>query len=665
MRRVSKNTIFNQLVLSIIFPVLLVLVLLAIYDYSKTLSYFNENNNIRNEIVTNEIKSILDDQDFTISIIEKELDKKLEEISRFLILFPFKNTNNIENINLYELQDRFSVDYDIYIINREGTIINTTFKKDLGLNLFQFDNQHKQFLIDVLNSSEFFNEKFSIENKTKRIKKYTYESTTDKNYIIELGAYSNEADSIFNYYKEKLNTVSEKFPVGNTNADLFYGLENPVSYNKDAAIDNSFKYLYEKAFKEKRNIDTIIRTGNAYIQHHYIYITQEKSSLYHEGILRIVSDQSDEYQKLVGNFILSIILYSAITIILILLLYRNSRKIAKPIQNLDEKIKTIKQGNFEERVNIKGSTELESLSNHFNEMVIQIQSFYDDLEEKVLERTVKIEEQKEEIIRKNEAIKEYTDQLQNSISYAKNIQNSILISEDVIQKHLPGTFIYFEPRDIVSGDFYYISRIDNKVIIAAVDCTGHGIPGAFMSFIGYTLLNEIVKNNRITDPSEILKKLHLGVFYLLQQNRKDLLIKDGMDVALCVLDVVDKKIEFSGAKNPVYIVHNDELEVIRGDLDSIGGFSVENKNMISKKFTTHQIKYKPGSQIFLFSDGFWDQFGVDDFEKFGRKKFRELLIETSKMPLDQQKEYIRKTFIEWKGNNEQTDDVLVIGIPLK
>jgi serine phosphatase RsbU (regulator of sigma subunit) len=185
-----------------------------------------------------------------------------------------------------------------------------------------------------------------------------------------------------------------------------------------------------------------------------------------------------------------------------------------------------------------------------------------------------------------------------------------------------------------------------------------------MSFVGYTLINEIVNNKRTTNPSEILKRLHLNVFFLLRQHKETAKSMDGMDMSLCTIDLQNKTLEFAGARNPLYIVHNDELTQVRGDIDFIGGYAFKDNTQILKDFTTHKIDYKVGSTLFLFSDGFWDQFGSTDLEKFGRAHFRELLIETAKLPIDQQKNHLAKIFDLWKGKNEQTDDVLVIGIPL-
>ena len=272
--------------------------------------------------------------------------------------------------------------------------------------------------------------------------------------------------------------------------------------------------------------------------------------------------------------------------------------------------------------------------------------------------------QKNEVSRQKEIAESQKEKIIDSITYAQRIQQSILIEETEIQNYLPDSFIYYEPKDIVSGDFYWCSKIDDKIILAALDCTGHGVPGAFMSMIGNTLLNQIVNEKNITKPSEILRLLNQGVYEALHQRKYGVLSRDGMDVALCCVDYKNMEIQFAGAQNPLYLVSDNEVVVIKGDMQTVGGGGlIPNKGDAMKiKYTNNIFPIKKGMSIYLFSDGYMDQFGGSDRKKFGIQKFKELLLNNQGLSMQQQKEIITSAHQEWKRNTAQTDDILVIGV---
>ncbi len=256
-------------------------------------------------------------------------------------------------------------------------------------------------------------------------------------------------------------------------------------------------------------------------------------------------------------------------------------------------------------------------------------------------------------------LKEKNKKITDSINYAKRIQESILPSEQEIKKLLPDSFIYFQPRDVVSGDFYWLSIIGKKIVIACIDCTGHGIPGAFMSLIGNTLLNEIVNEKEIVDPSKILKALHHGIVKSLHQEDKNNSSKDGMEISLCVIDKETNTINYAGAMNPMYIVKGGDVLVVKPDINSIGGDGFKNNEVL---FTNQVVPIEKGMTIYMFTDGYMDQFGGTENKKYNVKNFQELLIHIQKMNMDEQKGEIEKAIQIWKGNQKQIDDMLVIGI---
>ena len=271
-----------------------------------------------------------------------------------------------------------------------------------------------------------------------------------------------------------------------------------------------------------------------------------------------------------------------------------------------------------------------------------------------------LEQKQKEIISKNIRIEKLYEDLSASIDYAQNIQQAILPNAEQIDQLLPNNFVFFKPRDVVSGDFYYLEEVKGKVILAAIDCTGHGVPGAFMSLIGNDLLTEIIKNRQIISAHEILERLHQGVSQLLRQ--KETQNQDGMDMALVVIDRQNKTLEFAGAKNPLVYIQNKQLKVIKGDKTSIGGEQREN----TRKFTTHHIPLDQRTTFYLFSDGFQDQFGGSNNKKFSPRRLRNLLLEIHNQPLSSQKTVLAEALQSWQtqGQEEQIDDVLVIGVQL-
>ncbi len=230
-----------------------------------------------------------------------------------------------------------------------------------------------------------------------------------------------------------------------------------------------------------------------------------------------------------------------------------------------------------------------------------------------------IQSQKNEVSLQKEIVEKQKEKIIDSITYAQRIQQSILIEESEIRNYLPNSFIYYLPKDIVSGDFYWCSVIENKIILAAIDCTGHGVPGAFMSMIGNSLLNQIVNEKNITQPSEILRLLNIGVYNALHQEKTGTLSRDGMDVAICCIDYKNNELQFAGAQNPLFIVSNNHVTIIKADKQTVGGGTLTHKgNPLEIKYTNHSIVLEKNMCIYLFSDGYMDQFGGEERKKFVR-----------------------------------------------
>ena len=246
----------------------------------------------------------------------------------------------------------------------------------------------------------------------------------------------------------------------------------------------------------------------------------------------------------------------------------------------------------------------------------------------------------------------------DSIRYARRIHQSFLPTKEMMSELLPNSFVFFQPKDIVSGDFYWLDEKDGKIFFAVVDCTGHGVPGALMSVVGYNHLNSALNMNGLVKPSEILDSLNEDVNNTMSQKKNTMAIRDGMDITLISLDLKTLKLEFSGANNPIYIIRNGKIIKTKGDKQPIGSYA----GTETFSFSNHEIQLIKGDQIYMFTDGYIDQFGGPKGKKLKSKKFRWILVEGCSQPMIAQKDNVHNKFRAWQGPQEQVDDILLAGI---
>lgn len=247
-------------------------------------------------------------------------------------------------------------------------------------------------------------------------------------------------------------------------------------------------------------------------------------------------------------------------------------------------------------------------------------------------------------------------ELTDSIAYARHIQEAILPLKKEIEIAFPQSFVFFRPKEIVSGDFYWYNTKGNKHYIAAVDCTGHGVPGALISILGYNSLNQAINEHNMVHPSDILNYLNKSVGSVFNHSERST-VRDGMDISLCCVDYTNMTLEYAGAFNPLYYFSKGVFKKIKGNRFPIGSFRGEEL----KEFVNHEININRGDVFYIFTDGFADQFGGPKEKKFKQRQFVELLLENFDTPMHNQENLLRKTILDWQGNNEQVDDMLVIG----
>lgn len=677
----KRTTIFKQLILNVVIPVILTLIMMSGVNLFLSFRSLKNETEAKKKIMQDEIKSILELQDMALEILEDELDQRMHELSSKLAYEYLRSTENIENVDLYAIRQELEMDEemeDIYIIHN-GIIINSTFEDDIGLNLYDFGEAHKQLLLEVLELNRFVSERITIESNTKRYKKYTYQPTLDGEYIIEIGIYSKRADVITDIIKNRFNELATK-QESIRDADLFVGEDHPFSLTKpQSELREDHLDTIAAVFKDEQRRTVSEKRKREWFDYDFIYMEREKTDLYKGSVMIITSDRSGEKKLLRTELLKSIVILLLMLIAIVIVLYNKTRKITDPIKRLVESVNRISGGHFNERVELIGNNEITNLSEKFNIMIEELESYYNELEQKVRERTAEIQQQKEEIEAQRDTLAEQRNMLADinehlqkayneielqkkhitdSIYYARRIQNAILPPNEYVKELIPDSFIFYKPKDIVSGDFYWIIHKEDKIMFAAVDCTGHGVPGAFMSIVGNNQLNYAVNVRGARKSSNILDALNRGVTDTLRQQRAKSSVRDGMDIALCVYDPKKKKLQFAGAYRPLYLIRNKELFQYKGDKFPIGAYVDEEL----QTFENNEIDVKKGDVIYIFSDGYPDQFGGEDGGKFLIKHFRNYLFEIHDKPMDEQKQLLDKKLLEWRGKLEQVDDILIIGV---
>jgi serine phosphatase RsbU (regulator of sigma subunit) len=273
-----------------------------------------------------------------------------------------------------------------------------------------------------------------------------------------------------------------------------------------------------------------------------------------------------------------------------------------------------------------------------------------------------IEGQKEKVDLAYTQLEYKNKEIMDSISYAKRIQNAILPPQKLVKENLADSFILYKPKDIVAGDFYWMEKTNNGILIAAADCTGHGVPGAMVSVICNNGLNRSVREYGLNNPADILDKTREIVIQEFEKSEEE--VKDGMDIALCSIENTASddftNIKYAGANNPLWIIRKgtSEIEEIKADKQPIGRFLKE------KSFTTHDVQLNTGDCFYIFSDGIADQFGGENGKKYKSSRFKKLLLSICHESMERQKILINETFEDWKGSIEQLDDVCLIGVRL-
>ena len=362
-------------------------------------------------------------------------------------------------------------------------------------------------------------------------------------------------------------------------------------------------------------------------------------------------------------------------LISIFISFHVAHKISRPIKILSENINDFVESDFNllKKLSVANTNlEVEMLYLNYDRMQTEINSYLNYFKLKVAERTKEIHQQLEEINQQKDLIErqkaivdQHNKNITDSIRYALKIQQSMLPDEESLRLMVPDSFILYKPKDIVSGDFYFVDLVnimgEEKLFFIAADGTGHGVPGAFMSLLGLNTINRTLYGMNETNPQVILSILNHALAQTLRKKNNKYIVADSMDVAFCKIDLKTRKMEFVGANRPCYIIRQDTLIEIKGNRFSIGSESVLKLEL---ELTSHIIDLEPGDCVYIFTDGFCDQFGGNENKKFKKKDFVEILKSIHTKEVEEQKTILDVVFEGWKNNEAQTDDVLVMGIKI-
>jgi len=645
----KRTTVLQQLLINIISPLLIFILIYSGYNYYKEREKQKEIVNDQIKHLSLEIKNLVDLHDQGMISHEEEINQRMRTLSEAIYEEESKSGKTLDQINLYDLAKKLKIDTaveSIYIIDTNAIICNTTFLKDKDLDFKKVDTNFVNFFDGVRKNGVFTADRFGLEMSTTKIKKYSFMPSKTGRFIIELGFYSSVANRLRDVMLERVQHSAKSYATF-SDVKIDAVIKNIPSF----LFDKKYEAIVNKAIIEKKDQKVVEKVNDLTVTNHFIYIDIADAGLYDCYLLQVVTDNKLEKALLQQELVRFLKIFLLFIIPLSLLVFYRARTLIKPIKNLSKKADLIRKGNLDERIEVVGAAEIADLSSNFNHMVEELQESYQGLEQKVKDRTKEIEHQKE-------IIEEKQKEIVDSINYAKRIQYSLLANKDFLEVELQEHFVFFHPKDIVSGDFYWAastgSATNRKFYIAACDSTGHGVPGAFMSLLNIGYLNEAIKEKGIEKPNEVLNFVRQRLIDNISKEGQ----KDGFDGILLCIDQQTKKLSYAAANNAPLIVRKDGYEELEADRMPVG--MGERK----EDFKLHEINYEKGDVLYLYTDGYADQFGGPKGKKYKYRPLNEMLQKMSTDKMEAQRTALANEFENWRGELEQVDDVLVIGIRL-
>ncbi len=668
MKSKKRKSVFAVLIKRIFIYLLFLEIITGAYIIIDEIKTANELKEEKAEELTQEVNNMLEWISKNIYNLEKIYGEKQKKILEGLIKINGKD--DLSKCNINNVLNQLNIDttlHGIDIFKKDGFIVNSNIKNLIGNNIFDLiDQNDSTFFYDFIRNGKQFPAQFVYHWASDKFTVlYIYPDYSNE-YIVSIYSNSREFDVMEQFFEFRLKElVLENASVVSINFWIHLNNKNIPFIN-----DSHNQLIIDHVFKPGLKTDTaLIRINDdgkdLGIKHHYQKTSREIYN--YEGVsTSVILDYSTKYESTLVILRERLILLLLTLVAIFLIIYYATRSLKSTLADLLKKTSIIGQGKLSERVNVYGNNEFTTLSEHFNDMVENVETAHIQLKERneeILAQKDEIETQRDEIeiqrnraIEQKEIIEKQRTNILDSIQYAQYIQNAVLPEKERFHQLLPESFVYFKPRDIVSGDFYWIEEIDDEVILVAADCTGHGVPGAFMSMLGIGLLNEIIIKEKIKQPSLILNELRQKIKYALKQSGKSNEPQDGMEMTVCSINKKNKKMQFAAAVNPLILIRNNELTELKGDNMPVGVYHKD-----TNPFTNHEITLEENDAFYMFSDGYPDQFGGRIGRKFMLSNFKKLLLEISNTPTTDQPELLEKAFDKWRQDYKQIDDIIVIG----
>jgi serine phosphatase RsbU (regulator of sigma subunit) len=512
---------------------------------------------------------------------------------------------------------------------------------------------------------------------------------TDKDYVIDFSADQKKIIHFISFVKDDSSKVTgviiarmliermyEIFSMNSDNNYLYDSFKIDLinserlliysNYNEEGILSEKYKDLGTLEVIEKQDTSVYETVDKLY------FITKDKGYMNYigEGWTFISSISKEKAFAPVKRLSSKLVYISMIiTIVSGIIAYIFAKRLSNPINQLTKSADKIASGNFDTQLNVTNHDEIGYLAKQFQFMAVSLKKKIIEIQE----QKRKIESQNKEINHAFSEIETKNKQILASINYAKKIQQSMLPDKTQLFQYFADAFVLYLPKDIVSGDFFWFDTVHDKLtkkkqfVIAAADCTGHGVPGAILSILGSNLLTNILLYGGYTQPKEVLARLNKNIIAALRQEESVFdNSQDGMEIALCSFDMETNEILFAGGGRPLWIIREGNLIILDGDRVTVGGVSrLAKKKGASEEFniTEHTFQIKRGDKIYLFSDGFKDQLGKDK-KRFSERRFKELITDIAYLPMSEQQGLLQKILIEYSGDEKQTDDILIIGIEI-
>jgi len=708
----KSKKLFNQLFVNIVVFVALVLIIFSVINLNALINMRKEYNSYKSLNSSTQAKDLFMFYEQKLNEVKKDLDWRMRRINNAGAQFFTDNKPSATSIS--DFCKKLNIDTNsesIYLIDavsgsyKFGTGAIVSINQDTNqadtLNFKSQGKLHHKLFTEILNSRQYQNLGYLIEHQSGRFKLMAFEPTKDGRFVVCVTIYNKQIASLVEDIRWRFThrsrgvVASELFVASDTAVYAFTGrkwmpqarlyLKNVIAQKNDIMISklvskDDFDEFFAKQINSSENKDEPVLSGDRELQFQYVNLKQV--SPIDKYILLIVADVTGEVRQVRYDIYKYIAFFILSLSVIVFIIYLSVDRIVGQIKDLLASIDKIISGHFDGRAKVEGENEISLLSARFNFMLDTIEDNYIKLEQSVISRTAEISQKKNEIerakisIEKSRNLLEKTNEelgqanqeisiqkkeIEDSILYAQRIQNAILPSKDLIARLLPDSFVVFKPRNVVSGDFYWVAESEGKVLFAAVDCTGHGVPGAFMSMVGYNQLTYIIKSG-FTKPADILNELNYNVVNMLNQGGSDkTVVRDGMDISLCSLDPVTLELEFAAAFNPLLVIRNKEVIIVEADKFPIGNYV---DGMEVKKFANQKMQLQKGDCLYVFSDGVTDQFGGPLGRKFMMKRFKETLLASVDLPAAQQGEILNKEIVDWMGTYHQVDDILVFGVKI-